>query len=166
MYNNIFKGKYYLSGDSKRMIYEELNAQIDLCRREGISITHADSHSHVHENPELISLIMSLLKSKGINHIRIAANIGTPSTYIKIVYRRMLNIFIKNSGMPFSDYFGSVNDFDTVDKNYFKDNSLIELMVHPGKILDDRIIDVYSGKCLNEQIKSISKYGDVMSLIN
>ena len=38
--------------------------QIDRCRENGVKITHADSHNHIHEEPGLFWLIMRLLQKE------------------------------------------------------------------------------------------------------
>jgi len=154
---------YMASPDMRRMIHDELGAQIDRCRAEGISITHADSHSHMHEMPGLLSLIMHLLREKGIGRLRIAANIGRQSSFMKKRYRAYANNLIRKSRMDASDYFGGLQEFLDYDKTGLAMGSVVELMVHPGQVVNGRIIDVFNGAVIDDQVASAAQYGTVLT---
>lgn len=154
---------YMASPDMRRMIRDELAAQIDRCRKEGIRITHADSHSHMHEMPGLLSLIMHLLREKGIDRLRIAANIGPQSSFVKRRYRAYANHLIMKRGMGVSAYFGGMQHFLDHDKSAIPAGSIVELMVHPGKIRDGRILDVFDGAVIDDQAALVRRYGEIVS---
>lgn len=137
----------HLSRSEKIAVHEELKAQIHLCRKFGIPITHADSHNHIHEEPGLGLLIMDILKKEQIPYLRPANNIGETSLLNK-VYRGAYNLVLGHKGLALSDYFGSVTNLNDYTKRIEK-KSIVELMIHPGQIVDNQIVDVYSKENLS-----------------
>ena len=64
--------KYYLQGKfNATEIFNELEAQIIRIKEAGISITHIDSHQHIHCLPGLFDHIQSLAYKHNIRYIRI-----------------------------------------------------------------------------------------------
>lgn len=137
----------HLSASEKVAVCEELRAQIALCRKFGISISHADSHNHIHEEPGLALLIMDLLKVEQVPYLRPANNIGETSLVNKL-YRSAYNLVLGHKGLALSDYFGSVTNLNDYTKRIEK-KSIVELMIHPGQIVDNQIVDVYSKENLS-----------------
>lgn len=131
-----------LTNSEKIAVYEELTSQVHLCREFGIPVSHADSHNHIHEEPGLLFLMMEVMKNEKIPFLRLTNNLGSTSIINKI-YRNSYNMILRNHKLAGTNYFGSTANL----KNYkqsFKANAVIELMIHPGKIVENQIIDVYS----------------------
>ena len=137
----------YLSKSERNAVFEELTSQIQLCRKLGIPISHADSHNHIHEEPGLLILILDVLKKENIPFLRITNNIGTTSIQNRI-YRNSYNYILRIFKLAGTDYFGSTYNLCTYKKTIQR-NSIIELMVHPGLIRDNQIFDVYSKENLS-----------------
>ena len=137
----------YLSKSEKKAVYEEITCQIQLCRKLGIPISHADSHNHIHEEPGLLILILEVLKKENIPFLRITNNIGETSFQNRL-YRNSYNQILRVFKLAGTDYFGSTFNLSNLKKP-IQENSIIELMVHPGIIRDNQIFDVYSKENLS-----------------
>ena len=68
--NGAFHGKINrkrrLSGEEKLAVYEELSAQTKRLIEAGISITHADSHHHIHTAIYITPIVIQVCKEYGI----------------------------------------------------------------------------------------------------
>lgn len=142
-----------LSTSEKRAVLEELTSQIKLCRSFGIPISHADSHNHIHEEPGMLMIILHILNKENIPFVRMARNIGKTHILNKI-YRNAFNSVLSYNNLVGINYFGSTSDFRVSKRNIIP-NSITELMVHPGKIINNNIFDSYSGENLNEILPEI-----------
>jgi len=143
----------YLSKSEKKAVCEELLSQIHLCRKFGIPISHADSHNHIHEEPGLFQIIIDVLKRENIPFLRITRNFGNTSIVNKI-YRNMYNSLLSSYKFAGTNYFGSIDDFSYA-KNNIHDKSIIEIMIHPGLIVNGQIIDIYTNENLSLKLLEI-----------
>ena len=164
--NNGFKisaKKYFLLNFSKlnktyeNIIYNEFKSQIEKVLKDGVQISHFDSHEHIHHSPWIFKIISALGKEFNINKIRFVNEKIIIKNYFKDTYyklkslnyfkhfvinmcnKKIINTFsspdyffgILNSGKikmeEFSLYFDSINP-----------KKIVELCVHPGnKIVND-----------------------------
>ena len=150
-----------LTTSEKKAIYIELRSQINLCRKYGIPISHADSHGHIHEEPGMLKIIMNIVKQEKIPFLRIAQNLAKSSSY-KALYRNFCNSYISLNNLAASKYFGSTSDY-YIAKDRLKPNSVVELMIHPGTIIDNQIYDVYSKENLSAQLPKILRDNNLTS---
>jgi predicted glycoside hydrolase/deacetylase ChbG (UPF0249 family) len=146
-HNKKLKRIALLSKSEKIAVQEELTSQIRLCRKFGIPISHADSHNHIHEEPGLGLLIMDILKNENIPYLRLTNNIGETS-FVNRIYRSTYNLVLGFKGLTVTEYFGSITNLNNYTK-MIDENSVVELMIHPGKIVDNQILDVYSKENLS-----------------
>jgi predicted glycoside hydrolase/deacetylase ChbG (UPF0249 family) len=160
-HNKKNKRIYALSKSEKKAVYEEITTQIQFCRKLGIPISHADSHNHIHEEPGFLLLLLDILKKEKIPFIRLTNNIGNTSL-INSFYRNTYNSILNYNNLAGTDYFGSVTNLSNPSKK-LKDNSFVELMIHPGKILDNQIYDVYSKENLSALLPEIIDGNRLMS---
>jgi len=137
----------FLTKSEKIAVYEELRSQIKLCRSFGIPISHADSHNHIHEEPGLLQLFIEILKLEKIPYLRLTNNLGKTS-FINKFYRNSYNTILNFNKLAGTDYFGSISNLKNYNKKITED-SIIEIMIHPGRILNDEIFDVYSKENLS-----------------
>ena len=159
--NGLFNNKktkriYQLTKSEKLAVHEEITSQIQLCRKFGIPISHADSHNHIHEEPGLFSIIIDILKIEKIPFLRLTNNLGK-TAYIKKLYRNTYNLALKNKGFAATDYFGSTSDLANYNKRIAED-SITELMIHPGEIIDNQIQDVYAKENLSVVLPEIIQH--------
>ena len=94
----------------------------------GVSISHADSHHHIHTSPSLWFVIPEVLKELGIKRCRRLRNIGTSGAGYFI--RQIWTIPYKYQGIRLTDLFGDAADFLKCP-DYFQ-GSIIELECHPA----------------------------------
>lgn len=146
-HNRKLKRIVQLSRSEKKAVVEELTSQINRCRNLGIPISHADSHNHIHEEPGLCLLIIELLKKEKIQFLRITNNLGKTSLK-NWFYRNSYNSILNLNKLAGTNYFGGVSNLLNYKRN-IEDNSIIELMIHPGQITNNQIIDVYSKENLS-----------------
>jgi len=146
-HNKKLKRIALLSKSEKIAVQEELTSQIRLCRKFGIPISHADSHNHIHEEPGLGLLIMDILKNENIPYLRLTNNIGE-TAFVNRIYRSTYNLVLGFKGLTVTEYFGSITNLNNYTKK-IDENSVVELMIHPGKIVDNQILDVYSKENLS-----------------
>lgn len=146
-HNKKLKRIALLSKSEKVAVQEELTSQIRLCRKFGIPISHADSHNHIHEEPGLGLLVMDILKNENIPYLRLTNNIGETS-FVNKIYRNTYNLVLGFKGLTVTEYFGSITNLSNYTK-MIDENSVVELMIHPGKIVDNQILDVYSNENLS-----------------
>lgn len=110
-------------------IKKELRAQIGKIRDNGISISHADGHQHIHTSPALLLVIPSLLSELKIDKCRRMRNyVASP---IARALRNLSMIGYKWQGIRMTDAFGPLRDYFAAPAIY-TGNGFLELMVHPG----------------------------------
>lgn len=127
----IFEKKYFRD-NLKLSLADEINAQIDIIQSLGITISHADSHHHVHTIYPLRHVFAEVLRQRGIKKIRLGVNFVTP--------RQKLHLYQWYKREKLNDYFASkfitCKEFSPYSKFVFSNRSYdehtIELMCHPG----------------------------------
>lgn len=128
----IFKKKYkwYLKKAEKKVVEQEIEAQINQYLNDGFTLKHADSHGHVHTFPIFNKIVIRLLKKYGFKSVRISRNIDL--SFCKRIYKKILNVrnkrFNAKNGVRI-DYFGSCKE--TI-KNFDKIHGSCEIMLHPN----------------------------------
>jgi len=160
-HNKKLKRIALLSKSEKIAVQEELTSQIRLCRKFGIPISHADSHNHIHEEPGLCLLIMDILKNENIPYLRLTNNIGETS-FVNRIYRSTYNLVLGFKDLTVTEYFGSITNLNNYAK-MIDENSVVELMIHPGKIVDNQILDVYSKENLSLLLPQIINRNKLIS---
>lgn len=125
----IFKIKY-IDDTLRNAIYDELCSQTEKLISLGFSISHADSHHHVHTIPILKDIFISVMLKYGINKVRLPRSyrllsaIRHPFSYMDYLSLRGA---YKNK-FKTVDYFASYKEY--VQKPVIRDT--VELMCHPG----------------------------------
>lgn len=128
----VFNGKSYyskfLGSDMKNEIKKELLAQCTKLRDNGVEITHADGHHHIHTAPSMISIVPSFFREVGIKKCRHKKNYGvsTFSTILRDIWS--LPYVIRGIKMP-----NTLGDFVTYYNNpNLRQGKIVELECHPG----------------------------------
>ena len=110
-------------------IKKELRAQIGRIRDNGIRISHADSHQHIHTSTALLFVVPSLLSELKIERCRRMRNyVASP---VSRMLRGLAMSAYKGKGLRMADMFGPLRDY-LQNPSLYKDNGFLELMVHPG----------------------------------
>jgi len=151
----------HLSSSEKNAVYKELTSQIQKYKSFGIPISHADSHNHVHEEPGLLFLVTHIVKENKIPFLRLTNNIG-PTSFTNKLYRNTYNSVLRFKQLNGTDYFGNTTEYINFRK-HTTPNSITEIMIHPGKIVIDQIIDTYSNENLSLSLPAIIKGNNLIS---
>jgi predicted glycoside hydrolase/deacetylase ChbG (UPF0249 family) len=172
-YNNMyssFKGNF-LNDEESRIVYRELQAQVDRCKHEGINPSHFDSHHGMHYYWDIGKIIIELALRNKIFAIRLRTNWGNNSKksimYSKLqnirgiayswfyslrgkVYSRLYNNRIKTSGLAKTNYFC---DIMNVTPELLSKNLYLEVNTHPYLNNNNILIDCLLGVNLIELTK-------------
>ena len=119
-------------------VLEELSAQIERMRKNGLPITHADSHHHIHTGPFVAPVVVQVLKKHNISTIRIHRNIGDISIFKKII-KSLFNLYLRNNNFITVNQFGGFEDIQFMKT--MPQDSAIEMMVHPEYNIEGHLID-------------------------
>jgi chitin disaccharide deacetylase len=133
----------FLNAQEKKALATEIVAQIQTCRRNGLILTHLDSHHHFHEELAIISLIIPILKQYAIPHVRIMRNIGGFSSLHRGIYAHLYNRALRYFGVARTSHFGSIyNYMEHIKQNpsSIREGSF-EIMVHPDLDASGNVID-------------------------
>ena len=161
--DGIFHGDYvkflkrYLSGKiSLAEVRSELAAQLEKILNAGLTLTHFDSHQHLHHVPGIIEIVLSLAKTAGIRCMRVADTKlfdGELDSLGKLFGRLGLGSLAKfaaymahkkNFATP--EHFAGIVAGESVDEKFLLKlienmrEGTTEVMLHPGtdnKILRD-----------------------------
>lgn len=134
-FNKKYDRTKQLTPDEKDAICLELSAQADKIQRAGITITHADSHHHIHTGIFIAPIAVKVCKEHGINKIRLHRNVGRIS-FIKRLVKDRYNKWLRDQGLVTTDFFAYVMDIDGFN---VPDNT--EIMIHPDYDRDGHLID-------------------------
>jgi predicted glycoside hydrolase/deacetylase ChbG (UPF0249 family)/nucleoside-diphosphate-sugar epimerase len=140
------EGEFYLSRESpifslstreQYALAAEIRGQIRKCRERGISISHVDSHHHVHTEWGIAKVLIPIVREEGIPFVRIARNLVKNREIGKRVYKHFYNAILRWSKLRATEYFGSVDEYllfldrkKEADRKREADR-IIEVMIHP-----------------------------------
>jgi len=140
----------------------EIASQLELLQHKGLTISHADSHKHIHQYPLLGPFILQTFSRLGITRVRNCS----PSNW---KHQRMLVLAVfcivtRNTLTPFItpqrlitnfsvNKDGHYNDFMEELSKSFEQYDLLEIMTHPG--LQDRVDSYLNRKSEYEYLKDI-----------
>lgn len=135
--------KRLLTKNEKRIISNEIKAQIDKFNSFSLPFRHIDSHNHIHNEYQILCLLLPLCKD--FQSMRICRNLMPQDSAFQVLkscYKGWINNKIhkiKNT----TAFFGSYADFSR-----FYKNGSVEIMVHPilyqGEVVD--IVNKQQGK--------------------
>jgi predicted glycoside hydrolase/deacetylase ChbG (UPF0249 family) len=123
-------------------VYREWCAQIDKLLDLGVTISHIDSHHHVHTLPKVFIALKMIQYKYKINSIRSMRN--TPNTHLRgypyssfVTFKKLIwkTVLIYLPPMARSTYlFGSIKDIieNNINFNSVVGCNAIEMSIHPG----------------------------------
>lgn len=147
-------------------VKDEVNAQIKKLKGMGFTLTHADSHHHIHNAVYILNPIVTCLLDAGITKIRLHRNVGNISFYKRIL-KQMYNKRLRAMGFKTSERMGGLNDI-LGDPNILEKFSC-EVMVHPdfddlGNLIDRK--EKINGVAVGDKLGRLAPYisdGNVIS---
>ncbi len=147
----LWRHLFFLNKTKKEIIFNEFAAQIKKIRKNGIPITHFDTHQQIHDFFGITQILIKLSRTYNIPKMRILNNLERSSQAYKNVYRNLINLYIKRNNANHTDYFGNSIDFQRKLGNnlsHLKEKS-VEIMVHPDYSKNKEIIDKIKGQDYN-----------------
>lgn len=121
-----------------RAVLQEWRAQVKKIQTCGITVSHLDSHDHVHvRRPELFPILKLIQKEFGIRKVRITKNIYSPGSpprssgllrWKKIFNYALRHLYHTITTSGFTDFQSFLDAAGEARKPY----SSVELSVHPG----------------------------------
>lgn len=122
---------FSLTGKQKSALAAEIRGQIGRCRKQGIPVSHIDSHHHVHTEWGIGAVLIPIAREERIPFIRIARNLKKKREIARGIYKFIYNANLERAGMRATRYFGSVEEY-----LFFLDAGrdaagTTEIMVHP-----------------------------------
>jgi hopanoid biosynthesis associated protein HpnK len=143
-----FMKKYISGGIRVREVRSELEAQIQKVLSQGISVSHLDSHQHLHMLPQIRSITSELARKYGIPAIRVPHEraspymLSPPPPLGRLFQLLALNFFCRretNSREIHPDHFVGFFFGGSLDKKNLQNllqhlpaAGTCELMCHPG----------------------------------
>jgi len=155
--SQLIRNLLFLNKSEKKLIFQEFCAQIEKIKKNGILITHIDTHHHTHEFYAILEILFQIKKKYQIPTIRILNNLVKPSPINKKIYRSTINYYLRKAHANHSDLFGNQLEFlrkFQVDPEVLKKKS-IEIMVHPDYDDEGRLIDKSGQENLNFNFSKI-----------
>ena len=150
-----------LNAARRRMVYEELTAQVEKYLKTGLSCHHVDSHHHIHTAPYITPIVLKVMQEHDLKGLRLHRNIGAISHW-KLAIKNLYNRMLKRKGLAYSDYFGSFDDLESCPE---LGDKTLEIMCHPdftkaGVLIDRSGAAEYDdpyGKAISDCVKKLYK---------
>jgi predicted glycoside hydrolase/deacetylase ChbG (UPF0249 family) len=150
---NINKVFMILNSRGRKAFKKELETQIEKALAAKVSVTHLDSHLHLHTLPAFYNLFINAAKKYKLK-LRLAQTYNEGS-YLKYTYRKYINSQIISAGKNYTDFFETVDKFlDTGDRVTDK---RIEIMVHPDFKADGKFYDHVDQTSMDKWISFLAK---------
>lgn len=153
LFFNILFGKI-----NKESIYAELKAQLELIKANGLTITHINSHEHIHMIPSVLEIFIRLAKEYSIPIIRFPRGDRPPralsmkenyKSFILEYFAGMMKKKLEDSELAYTDYFMGLLDAGRLDIEKIKTmlgsvkEGVTEIVTHPD-FLSPEVLDHYS----------------------
>ena len=157
---------FRLNTDEKEALAEETKAQIAKCRKNQIPLTHLDSHSHVHEEWGIASVVIPVVIEECIPYVRLSRNFGPGITTVKRVYKYFFNLSLRSRGLAKTKYFGTPEDYYLYVKKLTNAQASPiswELMIHPLFDEQQQLVDYWLKKPLENMVTAVYEYEKAVS---
>lgn len=140
------KGKIHLNGKAYMLkkidkamrgeIYKEVSAQVEKLLDNGVSLSHIDSHHHIHTRPYILPVICKVAKKYGITKMRRDLNVTEFISYKNNLWQWGWKYYMKllNYHLRCVDKASSATNFYSLilNRGLYSDKIDYELMCHPG----------------------------------
>jgi len=144
-----------LKRNEKTALLEEFERQITRCVDMGLSLTHLDSHQHVHTEWSVFSVIRALVKKYGLRFVRTARNDGNSKPALGRLYKALFNIRLSHMGLRRTTYFGDVAGFRRMQELGTNQLKSFEIMIHPIIGEHGVVVDKMDGMEIVPTIKAL-----------
>lgn len=128
-HKQFLQNPHALSERETEAVDRELCAQVERIKNAEISITHADSHHYIHNDPYLAPIVARVCRRYGIEKIRLQRNLFHEK-------EQENNLFWRKNGFITTAFFGRMSDIEQAE---IPDST--EIMVHPDFDKNGVLID-------------------------
>lgn len=153
-------------------VYAELSAQIKAVQKTGITITHLDSHQHLHILPKITDIVLQLAQEYNIKSIRIPDEAlfftgGYPWTVNRMIGRTGLSILAKMARLKIGkklfmpDHFFGMLAGGNMKEEYLLQiiknlpAGITEIMMHPAESDFEMKKHYYWDYCWQDELKAL-----------
>jgi predicted glycoside hydrolase/deacetylase ChbG (UPF0249 family) len=147
----------HLSGSKKKVLAEEIRAQIEKCRENGLPLTHIDSHHNIHEEFGVLFILMHIMKEFEIPYLRVIFNMIPARTFTRRLYITGVNHLLMSRGLARTRRCGSLADYlrwkEARNSLSFFPMDSCELMTHPISNDEGVIVDALDNRPIEELIE-------------
>lgn len=147
----------FLTRNEKTALLEEFESQITRCVDMGLSLTHLDSHQHVHTEWSVFSVIPVLVKKYGLRFVRAARNDVNSKPALRRLYKAIFNVRLSYMGLRRTTYFGDVAGFRKMKELGNNQRKSFEIMVHPIIGEHGVVVDKMDGTEIVPAIKGLMR---------
>ena len=129
--------KHHFNKKQRRVIYDELEAQIMKIIDAGIHVSHIDGHHHIHTDFWILVEVVKLARKYKIRKIRAMSNVSASG--ISAILRKCWRLVVRclYPSVKITDYFTSYTDYVRRLDQLVDLNGTLELMTHPGGYEED-----------------------------
>jgi len=128
-----WKGLVPLTASARRVLADEVRAQIAKARSHGLPLTHLDSHNEIHIEPNVAATVAAIATEAGITRLRPARNCGERRGSLRLVLHRRYNAWLKRRGLMQVRYFGTIDDLLWLARRQGSASMMsVEVMTHPA----------------------------------
>jgi hypothetical protein len=128
-----WKGLVPLTTSARRVLADEVRAQIAKARSRGLLLTHLDSHNEIHIEPNVAATVAAVAAEAGIRRLRPARNCGERRGSLRLVLHGRYNAWLKRRGLMQVRYFGTIDDLLWLARQRQSTSTMsAEVMTHPA----------------------------------
>lgn len=137
--NGLFDGRFRkkrrlsIGGEMKRLLREEVHAQIIAFKGYKPPVFHLDSHHHVHAEWAFIAAVKDIIGEENVQSIRISRNISVGDSPLYSAYKALINAQIHGTGVQTTDYFTDATEAGLLMKFSKSEQAIAEIMLHPRR---------------------------------
>lgn len=143
-----------LTDDECDAVYAELTAQVQRLTSAEITLTHADSHHYIHNNPCFLPTVIRVCREQGISKLRLCRDLCEQDEALTDEINAY-NHSLRTQGFITTAHFGRPED---VEGREIPDHT--EFLVHPDFDKDGVLIDrrgIYDGCPVGDVLPAIGK---------
>ena len=138
---NALLTRYMLKKVHLDHIEKELRVQVEMLKDYGISISHADSHKHIHQFPFIGKFIQEMFLRKGIRKVRNCYVTDSSDARNKLYrgvweFARLENSYLRSPETLITSFWGITDNYEEEFKRSlhkaFRSHSDVEFMTHPA----------------------------------
>jgi predicted glycoside hydrolase/deacetylase ChbG (UPF0249 family) len=157
---------FHLDAHERQALAEEIEGQVNACREHGVLLTHVDGHKHVHEEWAIMSVLIRVVRQAKVPHVRLCKTFGLGISSLKRLYRKAVNIRLRQAGLAATNYFGAPEDYMLYRRMFGstrREDASWEVMIHPSLAGDGRLVDAWLKRPIDDMVRALAGYEQACS---